>query len=407
MAGQGTLYQRKSNSKFYLIINLGTKNEKGKYQQKWIDLETTDKTIAKEKRNQILADLQRKGRYDEPSKQTFGEWLDFWLNEIAKPKVKPKTYDDYEYVVRFHIKPQLGSIPLKKLSPEQLQIFYNKKQGEKKLGFKVDDSKNRLPSDKALSSRTIQKIQMIIQTSLQKAVAMRKISENPNAFLERVKYKRPQAKYLSTSQIIDLLENIIEDRWYPAFVTSLGSGLRLGELVALKWDDINFKAALIRVDETVETVKTHQQSGPKQRLNWQDPKSEKSKRVVPVPSDVIEVLGELKKRQRKEKLNGGSFYNDQGYIFSWEDGRIVQPEYLSKHFNKLAKENGFEGITFHKLRHSYATMLLEKGEDIKTIQENLGHSSSQITSDIYAHVVDAMKERAAKKIDGFTKRKTN
>lgn len=418
MAGDGTLYQRKSDSKCYFIYNTGDKeikNGKTVYKQKWHDLETTDRNIAKDKIKLLRAELVKKGRIDEPSNQPFGEWLDYWLEQIKRynskkgEPLKGKTYDDYEYIIRFHIKPKLGPIPLKKLTPETLQKFYSEKRQEFKMKFKKENEKIILvPTNEPLSSRTIQKIQMIIRASLQSAVGLKKIYENPDAFIDRVSYKAPPAKYLESEEVVNFLEKAKKDRrvsltFYSIIVTTLGSGLREGEVCALKWDDINFKQWKIRVNESVARVRTHAKTGPKQKLVWQDPKTEKSFREIPVPLDVIAHLRLLKWYQNKEKSKDKE-YNDLGYVFAHPDGRIYNPKKVTDQFINLAKRIGYPEITFHKLRHSYATMLLEYGEDTRTIQENLGQATNRIT-EIYAHVIEKMKRRAAKRIEGFTKRK--
>lgn len=410
MSGDGTLYRYKNNNKWYLIISHGwdptLRNGKGGYKQQWIDLHTTDKNVAKENKKTILAELKIKGRYDPPSTDLFKNWLDFWLNELKKSNIRATTYDFYEYLIRIHIKPELGSYQLKDIGPEVLQKFYNQKRIEKKLSKKKDELGNYLPSDEFLSSRTIRGMQIVIDMALKKAVQLHKIPENPNAVLEKVKYKRPKVKYLTSAQVIDFLEGISNDRWYPAIVTDLGSGLRVGELVAIKWKEhIDLDRGIIRVEGAISEVNTYQEEGPKTVRQLQDPKSEKGKRIVPLPEDVIEVLRHWQIEQKKEKLKAGPLYNDQGYVFTWEDGRPVRSDYLSKHFLKLARAQGFEGITFHKLRHSYATMLLECGEEMKTIQENLGDSTLQIVSDTYTHVAEELKKRAAQKLTGFTKKR--
>jgi integrase len=348
--------------------------------------------------------LSQRERYDPPSKDTFGEWLDFWLNEV-KTDLKPTTYDDYECVIRIHIKPSLGQYQLRKITPELLQSFYNKKRNEKKLGFKKDEKGNRLPSDTPLTNRTIKKIQMLVRASLNKAVAMRKIPENPDQFIDRIPYKRPKAKFLVTEQVAEFLEKIETDQWYTVYITAFGSGMRLGEIAALRWDDIDFDRSQIRVDEMVTTIKTHKKEGPKQKLNWGTTKSSTSERIIPVPDDVIEALNKWKNQQKEWFLRRGLKIKPNDLVFLWEDGRLARPEYLSHHFGKLATKHGYEGITFHKQRHSFATMLLENGEEIKTIQEMLGHSSTEITADIYTHVADILKEKAKNKLSGFSKRK--
>jgi integrase len=209
-----------------------------------------------------------------------------------------------------------------------------------------------------------------------------------------------------TEQVADFLEKIKDDQWYPVYVTTFGSGARLGEIAALRWDDIDFKLSQIRIDEEVTTVKTHKKEGPKQRLNWGTTKSATSERIIPVPDDVIDVLKKWKTQQKEWYIQRGiNKIKPNDLIFLWEDGRMARPEYLSHHFSKLTAKHGYEGITFHKMRHSFATMLLENGEEIKTIQEFLGHSSSEITADIYTHVAETLKQRAKNRLSGFTKKK--
>jgi integrase len=378
---------------------------------KWYNLETTDIDEAIIKRDAIKALFITKGRYDKPSKDTFGKWNLFWLNEIVGPGINTKTFDDYKYIIETHINPAkisksenqieivLGDIELKYLEPEDLLIFYNKKRKEKRLSKKIDKSTGqRIPGDEVLSSRTIQKIQFVCNASLKEAVKMRKIMENPNDFLDKntkAKYKPPEATYLNSEEVFNFLDSIENDFWFPAFVTVLGTGLRLGELVGLRWANVDLVSGTIQIKETRKAV--NDEDTGRTKIITDVPKSEKSKRIVPLPVDVIETLKELKKGVRS--ING--------YVFTWSDGRPVRPDYLSKHFKKLIRKFDREDMTFHRLRHSYATMLLEMGEELKTIQENLGHADIATTSSIYAHVLERMKVRAARKLDGFTKRKAS
>jgi integrase len=400
MNGQGSLIKR--GNTWTLVINIEKDLGTGKYKQKWVKLNASSKTEAEKERIKILAEIQEKG-FQEPSKQTYGEWLGFWLNEIAKPNIKPNTYDFYEYLIRIHIKPRLGNIPLKKLLPDHLLKFYNEKRQEKRLSRKKGEEGKY--TEIPLSLRTVRGMQIVNQIALDEAVKKWKILINPNDAIDVIKYKNPEAKYLTSDEVVTFLGKISEDRWFSAFIFELGSGLRAGELTVIKWDKLDLQKGKVSVVETATMINTYENK-KKTKLNIQDPKSAKGFRTVPLPIDVIYELKRWKAKQIEEKIKLGPIYqNDLGYVFTWPDGRMVDPGYLSKHFKKLIRKYGFDGdITFHCLRHSYATMLIEKGEDLKVIQENLGHADLATTSGIYAHVLESMKEKAARKLDGFSGR---
>jgi integrase len=428
----GILYQRTPTSKCYFIYYTGEKDENGKPIRPWIDLETTDKKEAKEKIKNIRADLARKGRYDPPTDQTVSEWLDFWLDEIVNPNLKSinqhnekgsSTYDFYEYLIRLHLKPKLGKIPLKKLTPEEIQKFLNQKRTEKKLSRKKDDKDNYIPSNELLSKRTLHGIEDVLSRALKKAVALRKIPDNPMIAIDRTKYKREKVKYMDMEQVAEFLDKISYDQWYFVFLTTLGTGIRLSELSALKWDDVDLVNKTIRIDEGRVEVKTHEKEGPKTKIITKDPKSDKGKRVIPLPDDVVIGLKkwreiqiqerwdwEKKRLKEEEYYKEGKFVNrkykreeycQSGYVFTKKDGYPPRPDRLSKHFLELTRRHGLEGLSFHKQRHSYASMLLEAGEDMKVIQENLGDSTLQVVSDTYTHVAEKLQRKAAEKLNGF------
>jgi integrase len=421
MSGDGILFQRKSNNKCYFVYYTGEKDEYGKPDRKWVDLDTTDKGIAKDKIKIIRSTLVTTGCFYEPSKELFKDWLYFWLDEIKKPEITPKTYDDYEFIIRVHIVPELGAIQLRHLSSEQILKFYNQKRNEKRLSKKLDkDKKRTIYSDEPLSLRTLQKIQFIMNASLESARKMRKIPENPIDFLEKstkANYKAPEAPFMESDEVIQFLESVSSDRWSVAFITDLGTGLRLGELVGLKWNKVDLERGIVEIKETRQVVEDHSGDGAKTKLITGKPKSEKSNRFLALPIDVVEVLKKWKKQQAEEKLKLGKDYKgdgakhdlkqDQWFIFTWEDGRVIRPDYLSSHFKKLITQFGRPDMTFHKLRHSYASMLLDLGEEMKVIQENLGHAQVSTTSNIYTHILEKRKVRAVKRLDGFTQKKAN
>jgi integrase len=371
-----------------------------------------DPQEAKGKRDDAL-EQARNGIYIKPTKQTFGEWLTFWLDEIIKPQVnsddlKPGTYDYYEYLIRIHVKPKLGKIPLNKITTEKLDTFYNQKKLEKKQRQKKLE--NGEPGEEVLSKKIVGDIRKIIGMALKKAVKKRKIQFNPNDYTESIGKNDPEIEYLTSEEVADLLEKVSKDLSLPAFVhaalvTALGTGLRVGELAALQRRDFNLEEGFVKVERTITRINTYEEEGPKTKLLIQAPKTKKSARKVPLPIDVVNVIRDLFKKQDELRGNVVDLHNDY-FVFCWPNNQMVDPNYFTKCFKKLVKKLiKSKDVHFHSLRHSYASMLLANGEDIKVISENLGHSDIKITLDLYTHVMDELKKRSARKLDGFTTKK--
>jgi integrase len=401
--GEGHLRQREGSNTWFWV-----------YKKKWHCLETDNKIAANKKRDEIKASFVTKGRYDPPSKDSFEEWNAFWLNQIvaSDPELKQATYDDYESTIRVHINPELGEYQLKELTPEIMLTFYNKMRLKKKLSKKKDKKTGlRIPSDDPLSLRTLEKVQRCCKASLEAAIRMRKITENPNSFLDKsttVHYHAPESKYLTSEEVLQFLEQNNKKYWYPlyvfpAIVTALGTGMRLGELAGLRWPNTDLKIGRIHVVEARKAVKNRdpKPGEGKTKIITQKTKSEKSTRYIPLPADVVAILRKLDFYQNK----GVTRINKDSYVFAWSDGLPIRPDTLSKEFKKLIREFGRGDITFHDLRHSYATMLLEAGEEMKTLQELLGHANFNTTANIYTHILEKMKARSAERLNGFTERK--
>lgn len=399
--GQGCIYKRKDGRwEAQATINDQRANFYAKTQ-----------TEVKEKLDTAL-DQARKGIYVKSAKTTFSDWLDFWLNEIAKPSIKPGTYDYYEYLIRIHIKPSLGKYPLEKLTIELLDQFYNRKLQEKKLRQKKQA--NGEPGEEVLSKKIVGDLRKVIGMALRKAVIKRKIAINPNEYTESIGKNEIEIEYLTPEEVADFLENISKDYWFPTFLIALGTGLRAGELAALKWGNVDLISGVLKVEISAARVNTYGTGDEaKTKLIIQSPKTKKSGRLVPLPSDVIKAFKDLQTRQQgntnlSEKViqfKKPSQIDKEAFVFTWPDGRMVDPNYLSKHFKKLVRKLELKNVHFHCLRHSYASMLLASGEDIKVISENLGHKDIRITLDMYTHVMDELRKRSARRLDGFSKKK--
>jgi integrase len=350
----------------------------------------------------------RKGLYVKPTKQTFGEWLDIWLEQYSKPVIRPTTYVSYESLIRRHVKPGLGDIVLKDLQPSQIQKFYNQKLQECLIDRRSEKTK-RKQAEKAnlnlesvqkkpttISARTVRYMHILIIQALEQALKEGKIIRNPAKATKPPKSRKKEARFLTPEQLTAFLDSISTDRWYPAFKVDLNTGMRLGELCALKWENVDLEKGTITVKEAVSRIK----SNNGWVLYFHQPKSKNGLRIIPLPTEALNVLKKLKARQAAEELRlklTGEYKND-GFVFTWEDGRMVEPNYLSKHFLKLMRENNLS-VNFHGLRHSYATALLKANVHPKVVQELLGDSTISVVLDTYSHVLPGLKERAASKLD--------
>lgn len=398
--GEGSIYQRK-DGRWVAQATVGRDYETGK--PKRITFYGKTRKEVSEKLSAALHDVQN-GTFVEPTKITFADWLDTWLKEYAKPQVRPTTYDSYEYLIRVHIKPGLGGTYLKDLQPAQIQRFYNQKLQEPKMDRCKEENRKKNPDREIqfLSPRTVRYMHIVIHESLEQALKEGKITRNPAKATRPPKVEKKEANYMNMDDIARFLRDIAGDRWYPVFITVLGSGLRLGEVAALKWSKIDLQKGAIYVNEAVSRVKNDAETGPKTKLIFQNTKTQKGMRTIPLPADVVNELKRLKARQAQEKFMLGKAYQDQGFVFTWEDGRMVDPGYLSKYFLKLIRKSGIPNIHFHSLRHTYASMMLQADVHPKVVQEIIGHSTIGMTLDTYSHVMPGLKEAAAEKLNGFT-----
>lgn len=379
------------------------------------------KTITGQSQGEVIKKMEelkqqvRSGVYSDDEKMMFAQWLDIWLEEYAKPVIRPSTYDLYEYLIRLHIKPGVGGFLLKELQPFHIQRFYNNKAKEKKRPRtkpKTKEKENELiEKSSTLSPTTIRHMHVVINRALGQALKEGRIPRNPADATSPPKLVKKEAAYLSIEEINTLLNRIKEEPWFEAFLTVLGTGVRVGELVALKWKNVHFEKSYISIKNAAYRVKTYAKKGPKTKEIYQQPKSEKGRRDIPLPDNVAAELRKLKAKQAQEKLMLGEAYQGEGdkqeewFVFTWPDGRNVDSSYLSKRFKKIVEKMGRKDVTFHGLRHSYASALLATGEHPKVVQELLGHAQISMTLDTYSHVAPDLKEKAAQKMNSILHRK--
>lgn len=380
-AGEGTIYERKNsgkNSKWVAEAFIGYDPKTGKPKRKAFYFRTRAEAAAK--LHEILPKIKN-GTYSEPSKQLFADWLDSWLNNYMKPSLRATTWESYFYLINKHIKPTLGHLRLNQITTAHLQKLYNEKQ---KDGSRADGKEG------GLSARTVRYIHVVIHGALEQAKKEGTILINPSDNVKLPREQKKEIKYFSIDDISKFIEAAQETSWFPAYFLELATGLRRGELLALRWKDIDLEHGTVTVNQNLVRVKGG--------LKFQEPKTKLANRTISIPPKVTDELKSHRKRQAEAKLLAGAAYEDQDLVFCNELGGPSCPRAISRHFERLLKKAGLPQITFHGLRHTYATMSLQQGVDIKTTQENLGHYKAAFTLDVYSNVTAKMKQEATDKI---------
>ena len=299
-----------------------------------------------------------------------GDYLDRWLSNSVKDTVRERTYERYEEILRLHVKPALGRLKLKALTPAHVQDFY----------------RDRL--DSGFSPATVQKIHVILHKALSQAVSWSLVPRNAG---EAVRAPRPAPKEmrpLSPDEAHRLLKTVRGDRLEALYVLAIHTGMRQGELLGLKWENVDLAANAIRVRHTLLRTKG--------RVILGEPKTKKSRRTVHLTGAASRALEEHLERQLKVMERLGDLYRDQGLVFTTEVGTPINPSNLRKRsFAPLLQKASLPRLRFHDLRHTCATLLLSKNIHLKYVQELLGHATVSITLDTYSHVLPGMGNQVA------------
>jgi integrase len=376
---EGSIVHRK-DGRWMAQITLGRHPQTGKLKRAFFYAKTRQQVA--DQLAQALSDLGR-GTFVTPHKLTLGEWLDTWLKYYKQPSIRPVTFDSYETMVRCHLKPVLGHISLKDLRPEHVQRFYNAKR------------------DAGLSQRSVRLLHTVLHNALKQAMKNPLVVRNVSEATTRPAGTTRTMQPLTMEQVNHFLTAVKEDRLFAALLLEVGTGLRRGELLALRWQDIDLDAGVLQVRQTLVRVRHHSplHSDRKTHLIFQEPKTLHSKRTIPAPGDSILELRRYKALQAQEKLLLAHAYNDQGLVFCQPNGSPIDPRNFTRAFDRLLKQAGLPHIRFHDARHTFATLMLELGESPKVVQEMLGHSRIATTLDIYSHVSLDLEKRASARLN--------
>lgn len=301
-----------------------------------------------------------------------GEYLSRWLRDSQRGSVRESTFDRDSYLIRLHVQPVLGRIKLSKLTPLAVQGLY----------------RDRL--DTGLSSSTVNKIHTVLHKALGQAVQWDLIPRNPAAAVKAPRPVSEEMRPLSAEEARRLLDAARGDRLEALYVLAVTTGMRRGELLGLKWSDIDLQDARLGIRRTLTRV----DNGKRHSLG--DTKNKKGRRTVRLTPQAVDVLRSHLEQQLREIEDLGDLYDDHGLVFTSEAGTPINPANLrNRSFATLLRRAGLPHIRFHDLRHTCATLLLGKGVHPKFVQELLGHATIAITLDTYSHVMPGMGDQTA------------
>lgn len=366
---KGTVAVKKG--KLYTVIY---EYENGKRREKWKST-GLDAKSSKSKAKAILQ--ERIWQYEQNKKfnlhntnsdTLFADYVNLWLDYV-KNKVDISTYEGYVSIARNHVIPYFkndGS-SIGEITRRKLQEFFDTKS-----------QKGRIDGKGGLSVRSLQLLKNIIHQTLNLCIKDEIINTNPCTLIDLPRYEHREQNFYTADELKTLLSAISDEFIYPAIKIIAFYGLRRSELLGLKWDCIDFERNVFIIKHTVVNVNT--------TVYKDKTKSQTSRRTLVMCEPIKDLFLELKQKEAENRKFFGNSYFESDYIFKWDDGHPISPNYLSTQFNKVLKKYGFRHIRLHDLRHSCASVLLSSGKGLKDVEDLLGHSQISMTADLYGHL---------------------
>ena len=310
-------------------------------------------------------DITKAGKY------TVGEWMEVWFQDYAKIKVRLSSHQTYQGYIHNHIRPNIGDIPLEKLTSLDLQKFYKKLLTTGRV-----DRVEAKGQPKGLSAKTVRNLHQILSSALKLAQEQRLILTNPAEGCALPRVEHQEMKTLTTVQLASFFREARESGVFELYYLELATGLRRGELLGLKWEDIDLERGDLRVRRQVSRINGEVVEAPLKTKN--------AYRTLPLAEDTVSVL----KEQRRKVGNSP-------WVFPSPNGGPISPDSVLHMLHRVLKRAGLPKVRFHDLRHTFATLALQNGVDVKTVSGMLGHFSAGFTLDTYAHITSAAQRQAA------------
>ena len=366
--GEGGVYQRESDGRWVGAVDLG-----------WIDGKRRRRVVYGRTEREVLGKLRDMRRASERGQdlsarpRTVAEWLAEWMAEVkAHDGTRTTTLRRYQQIVDGHLVPVLGKVRLDHLAPRDVQRLLSERR-------------------ESVSAATLVKIHGVLRVALADAERMELVPRNVARAVRPPSLTREERRALTVSEAQRFLKVLTGHRLEAVFVVALTMGLRRGEVLGLKWDDIDVDGRTLWVRRAVQRVGGE--------LRFVEPKTHRSRRSLPIPSSAVAVLERHRARQAVDRLSVGEVWRDYGLVFTTSIGTPLEPRNVNRAFDQLREAAGLSWLRLHDLRHACATFLLAEGIEPRTVMEVLGHSTIRLTMDTYGHALPERMHAAADALD--------
>lgn len=386
--------RRQSKGSWELKFDAGRDPKTGKRNTRYVTVRGTRKKAESELAKYLsqVAD----GHSFEASKLSVGDYLETWLVDHITNQVSAKTFERYAEIVRVHLIPAIGATLLPQLSPLQIEAYYTQARKEKRMvidrdehgrPIKGEDGKAKKIAVDRFTNRTLKHHHRVLSQALKRAVRLRLITRNPAADVDPPRPVRREMQILDIEQSARVLKEATGTSIEMPTLIALTTGMRRGEILGLRWKDVDLDRRALSVAQTLEETKDG--------LTFKAPKTEKSRRTISLPALTVEALRTHRKRQAEAMLALGK---RPLLVCCRETGEPLHPRAVTKSFSRLVRRLDFK-VRFHDLRHTHISHLLAAGVHPKVASERAGHASVSITLDVYSHLIPGMQEDAAARID--------
>lgn len=369
--GEGTVYKRQDGrweGAAFVLTSAGVGERRRVYGR------------TREEAHRAVTKLVRQSHQGLPvaaTSQSVEQYLTYWINEVARHRVRPLTFRTYEMFVREHLIPGLGKKRLHRLTARDIRLFLNSKR----------EVSSRSPGNEAkpLAPRTVFHLHAVLRNALEHAVREDLLPRNVARQVQVSPGRGPEVSPLSVDEAHRLLAAATSDRLYALYAVSLSLGLRRGEALGLPWSNVDLDGQILRIRQTLQRFDG--------QLHFAPPKTRRSERSIPLPDELKKVLLDHRARQEVERAAAGPQWKESGLVFTTMIGTPIEPNEFSRYFRVLAAKAGLSNVRLHDLRHTCASMLLAQGVPPRVVMEILGHSSLDVTMNIYGHVMlDAQRD---------------